>query len=131
MSIDAGFWHSVRWWMNLHSKGKFIMSNFQVFSPLVSVHRAEIIMTSIWVGKLKMPASGDWMFLSVQQMNWFNKLLKKMWPVLDQVCKISKTSSQKTGLVAIILRMCRFCFPKGKITRWLENRLPKLTIITL
>lgn len=53
MLIDAGFWHSVRWWMNLHSKGKFIVSNFQVFFSLVSVRRAEITMTSIWVGKLK------------------------------------------------------------------------------
>jgi len=54
------------------------------------------------------------MFLSVQQMNWLNKLLKKMWPVLDQVCKISKTSSQKMGLVTTILRIAGFFAEKEK-----------------
>jgi hypothetical protein len=62
-----------------------------------------------------MQASGNWMFLSVQQMNWLNKLLKKMWLVLDQVCKISKTSSQKMGLVTIILKNLQvFFFQKEK-----------------
>lgn len=47
-------------------------------------------------------------------MNWLNKLLKKMWPVLDQVCKISKTSSQKMGLVTTILRIAGFFAEKEK-----------------
>jgi hypothetical protein len=57
MLIYAGFWHSVRWWMNLPSKGKFIMSNFQVYFSLVSVHRAEIIMTSILASFRKLDVS--------------------------------------------------------------------------